>query len=152
VRAAQARPLLGHLDPLFLELVEQVQADLRSVFGTANVLTLPISGTGSAGMETCLVNLLEPGDRALVAVQGVFGERMAAIAERAGARVLRVEAPMGEIVAPERLVEAIERERPELVALVHAETSTGVAQPVAEAARAAGAAGGRGGGGRGKAA
>jgi alanine-glyoxylate transaminase/serine-glyoxylate transaminase/serine-pyruvate transaminase len=137
VRAAQARPLLGHLDPLFLELVEQVQQDLRSVFGTANALTLPISGTGSAGMEACLVNLLEPGDTALVAVQGVFGERMVAIAERAGARAVRVDAPMGEIVPPERLVVAIERERPDLVALVHAETSTGVAQPVDEAARAA---------------
>lgn len=137
VRAALARPLVGHLDPAFLALLDRVQRRLGALFRAGDALALPLSGTGSAGMEACLVNLLEPGDRALVAVQGVFGERLCAIAERAGARTVRVEAEMGEIIEPARLVEAIERERPDLVALVHAETSTGVAQPVAEVGRAA---------------
>ncbi len=137
VREALARPLLGHLDPAFLEIQDETQAALRQVFRTSNALTLPLSGTGSAGMEACLVNLLEPGDEVVVAVNGVFGERIAAIALRCGARPIRVEAPMGESVPPERLVEAIRRHRPRAVALVHAETSTGVAQPVEPIARAA---------------
>ena len=141
VRAALARPLVGHLDPAVLALLDDVQAKLRAVFRTDAPLVLPISGTGSAGMEACLVNLLEPGDSLLVAVNGVFGERMCAIGERCGARVLRVEAEMGQIVPPERLIAEIDARRPDVVALVHAETSTGVAQPVAEVARAARAAG-----------
>jgi alanine-glyoxylate transaminase/serine-glyoxylate transaminase/serine-pyruvate transaminase len=137
VREALARPLIGHLDPLFLRILDETQASLRRVFRTENALTLPLSGTGSAGMEACLVNLLEPGDEIVVGVNGVFGERLAAIALRCGASPVRVEAPMGEIVPPERLAEAIRRHRPRAVALVHAETSAGVAQPVAEVARVA---------------
>ncbi len=138
VREALARPLIGHLDPAFLALLDEVQAQLSTVFRTPDgALTLPISGTGSAGMEACLVNLLEPDDLLLVAVNGVFGERMAVIGERCGARVHRVEAEMGEIVAPKRLVAEIEARRPDVVALVHAETSTGVAQPIADVAHAA---------------
>ena len=142
VRAALARPLVGHLDPAFLALLDDLQSQLLRVFGAPEgSLALPISGTGSAGMEACLVNLLEPSDSLLVAVNGVFGERMAAIGERSGARVQRVEAEMGEIVPADRLVAEIEARRPDVVALVHAETSTGVAQPVVEVARAARAAG-----------
>lgn len=142
VRAALALPLVGHLDPAFLELLDEVQRQLLALFRAPDgALALPISGTGSAGMEACLVNLLEPGDGLLVAVNGVFGERMAAIGERCGARLLRVEAEMGEIVPPERIIAAIEAHRPEVVALVHAETSTGVAQPVKEVAAAARASG-----------
>jgi alanine-glyoxylate transaminase/serine-glyoxylate transaminase/serine-pyruvate transaminase len=137
VLEAMARPVVGHLDPAFLEILDEVQGMLRQVFRTDHALTLPISGTGSAGMETCLVNLLEPEDTALVLVQGVFGERMCSIVERIGARAVRVEAELGEIVPPKRVAEALERHRPNLVALVHAETSTGVAQPVAEVARMA---------------
>jgi alanine-glyoxylate transaminase/serine-glyoxylate transaminase/serine-pyruvate transaminase len=137
VRRAAARPMIGHLHPEFLAVLDEVQAMLRRVFRTSNPLTFPLSATGSAGMEACLVNLLEPGDTALIAVQGVFGERMVSIVERCGARALRVQAPMGEIISPARLIGAIERERPNLVALVHAETSTGVAQPVREVTRAA---------------
>jgi alanine-glyoxylate transaminase/serine-glyoxylate transaminase/serine-pyruvate transaminase len=132
-----ARPMIGHLDPAFLAVLDEVQDALRQVFRTRNPVTLPISGTGSAGMEACLVNLLEPGDTALVAVQGVFGERMTSIVGRCGAEAVRVEAEMGEIIEAERLVREIESTRPQLVALVHAETSTGVAQPIAEAAQAA---------------
>ncbi len=138
VREALARPLVGHLDPAFLGLLDDLQRQLLRVFrAPGGSLALPISGTGSAGMEACLVNLLEPGDSLLVAVNGVFGERMAVIGERCGARVHRVEAEMGEIVSPARLVAEIGSRRPDVVALVHAETSTGVAQPVADVARAA---------------
>ena len=142
VRVALARPLVGHLDPAFLALLDELQRQLLRIFrAPAGSLAVPISGTGSAGMEACLVNLIEPGASLLVAVNGVFGERMAAIGERSGARVQRVEAALGEIVPPERLVAEIEAQRPDVVALVHAETSTGVAQPVIEVARAARAAG-----------
>jgi len=142
VRQALAQPVIGHLDPAFLALLDEVQEMLRSVLRTSNTLTLPISATGSGGMETCLVNLLEPEDKAVIGVHGVFGERMCAIVERIGATLIRVEAEMGEILEPERMIGVIEEQRPALVALVHAETSTGVAQPIqeiADAARATGA-------------
>jgi alanine-glyoxylate transaminase/serine-glyoxylate transaminase/serine-pyruvate transaminase len=130
VRQALAQPLVGHLDPAFLQLLDELQGMLRSLFRTSNERTLPLSGTGSAGMEACLVNLLEPGETAVIAVCGVFGQRMSEVVERAGAKAVRVEAPMGEAVPPEQLCDAIDAHRPRLVALVHAETSTGVAQPV----------------------
>ncbi len=137
VLRALAHPMIGHLDPAFLGVLDRVQEQLRTVFATENALTLPLSATGSGGMEACLVNLLEPGDRALVAVQGVFGERMVSVVERAGAQAIRVEADMGEIIPPDRLIAEVQATRPDLVALVHAETSTGVAQPVREVAHAA---------------
>jgi alanine-glyoxylate transaminase/serine-glyoxylate transaminase/serine-pyruvate transaminase len=137
VLRALAQPMIGHLDPAFLRRLDRVQAQLRGLFRAETALCFPLSATGSAGMEACLVNLLEPGERALVAVQGVFGDRMCQVVERAGAKALRVEAAMGEIVPPARMIERIRAEAPELVAMVHAETSTGVAQPVAEVARAA---------------
>jgi alanine-glyoxylate transaminase/serine-glyoxylate transaminase/serine-pyruvate transaminase len=137
VREAMAQPVIGHLDPHFLSILERVQGMLRSVFGTREALTLPVSGTGSAGMETCLVNLLEPGDTALVGVHGVFGQRMLSIVERCGACAVSVEAEMGQIIEPGRFIEAIRAQRPDLVALVHAETSTGAEQPVPEIAQAA---------------
>ena len=125
VLAAQASPLLGHLDPVFLEILDEVQERLRRLFGTANAMTLPLSGTGSAGMEACFANLVEPGDKVLVGVAGVFGERMCDTA-----------AP-GAILSDEEMGAAIAREAPKLVAFVHAETSTGVLQPVEAIARAA---------------
>jgi alanine-glyoxylate transaminase/serine-glyoxylate transaminase/serine-pyruvate transaminase len=137
VLAALSRPLIGHLDPAFLALLDRVQSQLRAVFRAPDGLTLPLSGTGSAGMEACLVNLLEPGETALIGICGVFGERMAVIAERCRAQVVRVEADMGQIVEPARMIEAIRAVRPALVGFVHAETSTGVAQPVEAIARAA---------------
>lgn len=141
VRRALAQPMIGHLDPAFLAVLDRVQEQLGELFRMRDALALPISATGSAGMEACFANLLEPGERALIAVQGVFGERMTSVAERCGAKPIRVEADMGEIIPPGRLIDAIERHRPELVGLVHAETSTGVAQPVSEVAHAARAAG-----------
>ena len=142
VLAALARPTIGHLDPVFLRVMDEVRARLREVFRTRNEMTLAVSGTGSAGMETVFVNLVEPGDRVLVAVNGVFGGRMVDVAQRCGATVEQVEAPWGRAFEQEQIIDAIRRTRPKLVAVVNAETSTGVHQPVdrlGAAAREAGA-------------
>ncbi len=129
---ALTRPVLGHLDSEFLSLVAETCERLRRVFRTRNRLTLPVSGTGSLGMEACLVSLLEPGEVAVVAVNGYFGERLCEVARRAGAEVVRVEAEWGTAVDPGRLLEA-QQAAPQarLVAVVHAETSTGVRNDVA---------------------
>ncbi len=129
VTAALARPVLGHLDPEFLFLLEETCERLRAVFRTANRLTLPVSGTGSAGMEAALVNVVHAGDVVVVGVNGLFGERMAEVAARQGAEVVRVEAPWGEPLDPEALLRA--HPSPAVIALVHAETSTGVRNDVA---------------------
>jgi len=133
VLRAMSQPLVGHLDPAFLEIMEEAKGLLRQVFQTENALTLPISATGSAGMEACLVNLLEPGDKAIVGVNGVFGTRMVDIVRRCGAEPIEVVAPWGRIVDPDDVVRAL-REAPEakVVCLVHAETSTGAWQPLEE--------------------
>lgn len=127
--AALCRPLLGHLDPELLGLLDDLCARLRLVFGTSNQMTLPISGTGSAGMEAAFVNLVDPGDVVVIGVNGVFGERMCDVASRCGAEVVRVEAPWGQPIQPERLLEA--HPSPKIIAVVHAETSTGVRNDVA---------------------
>jgi alanine-glyoxylate transaminase/serine-glyoxylate transaminase/serine-pyruvate transaminase len=131
-------PLLGHLDPEFLEIMNETGELLRYVFQTSNTLTLAMSGTGSAGMDTILSNLLEPGDKAIIAVCGVFGERMVDIALRNGAEVKVIQGEWGRIVEPEA-VEAAFREVPQakLLAVVHAETSTGVLQPLTDLAAVA---------------
>jgi alanine-glyoxylate transaminase/serine-glyoxylate transaminase/serine-pyruvate transaminase len=126
-----ATPLLGHLDPKFLEILNESQEMLRQVFQTKNALTFPVSGTGMAGMEACVVNLLEPGDRMLVCVNGVFGQRMVDVAQRAGATVTTVERPMGEVFDLGQVREAVNKARPKVVGIVHAETSTGAWQPIA---------------------
>lgn len=141
VLRSMATPLLGHLDPQFIEVMNDIQAMLRTLFRTDNEMTLAISGPGTAGMECCLVNLLEPGDEAVVCVHGVFGARLAEIAERAGAKVIRVEAPWGEATDPAKVEEALHGRRPKLVAVVQGETSTGVLQPLEELARLARGAG-----------
>jgi alanine-glyoxylate transaminase/serine-glyoxylate transaminase/serine-pyruvate transaminase len=130
-------PLLGHLDPEFVSLMDETQALLRYAFQTTNELTLAISGTGTAGMETMVVNLIEPGDRMLVCINGVFGARMKDIAERAGAQVTSIERPYGQVFDPDEVKNAVHRIRPKVVGLVHAETSTGAWQPVEEIARIA---------------
>lgn len=141
VLAALAEPLLGHLDPAFLAIADEVQSRLRALFGTANQLTIPLASTGSGGMEACFANLVEAGERVLVGVAGVFGERMCDVAARHGAEVLRVETEWGTALDEDAMIAAIEREQPAAVAVVHAETSTGVRQPVERIARAARAAG-----------
>jgi alanine-glyoxylate transaminase/serine-glyoxylate transaminase/serine-pyruvate transaminase len=132
VMEALQRPVLGHLDPDFLAVLDEIGDRLRAVFQTANTLTLPMSGTGSAGMETCFVNLVEPGDTAIIGVNGVFGERMCEVARRCGAEVVRVDEPWGRAIDPQRLIDA-QRAHPgaRVLAVVHAETSTGVQNDVA---------------------
>jgi len=138
VLAALGRPTIGHLDPAFLGQLDEVQDELRRVFRTQNRLTLPISGTGSAGMEACLANLIEDGDDVVVGVNGVFGTRMVDVATRLGARVVPVEAEWGSVIPAEAVREALKRcQRPRLVALIHAETSTGAWQPIPDIVRIA---------------
>jgi len=135
VLQAMASPVLGHLDPAFLAIMDETMSLLRYVFQTENELTFPISGTGSAGMEACLVNLLEPGDRAVIGVNGFFGQRMAEIARRCGADVTVVEAPWGQAVDPQQIQRVLGQGKAKVVAVVHVETSTGVLQPLEEVIR-----------------
>jgi alanine-glyoxylate transaminase/serine-glyoxylate transaminase/serine-pyruvate transaminase len=130
VLQAMAHPLVGHLDPKFIELMKEVQELLRYVFQTKNPLTLPISGTGSAGMESTIANLIEPGDSILIGVNGYFGERLCDIADRYGAVVHRLDKPWGEVLSPEEIDAALKRQPAKVVALVHAETSTGALTPL----------------------
>jgi alanine-glyoxylate transaminase / serine-glyoxylate transaminase / serine-pyruvate transaminase len=131
VLRALSTPLLGHMDPAFLAIMDEIQALLRVVFQTENRFTVAISGTGSAGMEASIVNVVEPGDAVIVGVNGVFGTRLATIVERCGGKAIRVEAPWGQIVEPEAIEQALRRSGPvKAVAIVHAETSTGAWQPL----------------------
>jgi alanine-glyoxylate transaminase / serine-glyoxylate transaminase / serine-pyruvate transaminase len=126
---ALGRPMLGHLDPEFVALLDETCERLRAVFRTANPMTLPISGTGSAGMEAVFVNTVGPGDVVVVGVNGVFGERMCDVATRCGAEVVRVDVEWGRPVPPEQLLAA--HPAPKVIAVVHAETSTGVRSDIA---------------------
>src|SRR3954471_1270316 len=130
VLEALAPPTIGHLDPVFLRLMGDVRAKLRQVFKTTNEMTLAVSGTGSAGMETLFANLLEPGDKALICVNGVFGQRMTDVAGRCGAVVETIEKPFGQVFDQNEIIAAVDRVRPRVVAIVHAETSTGAHQPI----------------------
>ncbi len=143
VLLAMAQPTIGHLDPAFVGMMEEVKASLQYVFRTRNNVTLPISAPGSAGMEASLANLVEPGDKVVVCRNGVFGARMADIVGRVGGTAVLVDNAFGEAVDPDRLADAL-RKNPDtkLVAFVHAETSTGVlsdAQAIADVAHRAGA-------------
>lgn len=135
VYRALAAPVVGHLDPEFLQVMEDNKSLLQMAFQTANRLTLPISGTGSAGMEACLVNIVEPGDAVLICINGVFGMRMKDVAERCGAEVTAVEVAWGEAIAAEQIEAALKQRAYKLVGIVHAETSTGVLQPLVDIAR-----------------
>jgi alanine-glyoxylate transaminase/serine-glyoxylate transaminase/serine-pyruvate transaminase len=135
VLQALSLPVVAHLDPKFLEIMDQSMAMLREVFQTKNRLALPMSGTGSAGMETCFVNLLEPGDTVLIGVNGVFGTRMVDVAQRCGAQVDRVEAEWGTALDAQSFKNALAKKTYKVVAIVHAETSTGVLQPLDDIAK-----------------
>ena len=137
VLQAMAAPCIGHLDPYFLSVMDETQQLIRFVFQTQNELTIPVSGTGSAGMETCFVNLVEPGDEVVVCVNGVFGTRMSDIVVRLGGRLIRVETEWGKAVDPEAVRNAVRGKSPKIVAVVHAETSTGVCTPLEELSRIA---------------
>lgn len=131
VLRALATPLLGHLDPAFLTVMNDIQTLLRNVFQTTNRFTIAVSGTGSAGMEAAVVNLVEPGDSVIVGVNGAFGARLATVVERCGGKAIRVETPWGDIIEPDMVEQALRRSGPvKAVAVVHAETSTGVWQPI----------------------
>ncbi len=132
VLRAMCTPLLGHLDPEFLTIMDQTQEMLRQVFQTKNQLTFPVSATGSAGMETCVVNLIEPGDKMLVCVKGYFGQRLVEVAGRADAAVTVIERPWGDVFELDQIREALKKVRPKVLAIVHAETSTGAWQPIDE--------------------
>ena len=136
VLAALARPTVGHLDPYYLQVMDELQTMLREVFRTQNRLTMAISGTGSAGQEAAVANLVEPGERVLVCVNGVFGGRLADMAERAGGEVTKLERPWGEVFTVAEVKEALARVKPRVVAIVLAETSTGAWQPIEEIAAA----------------
>ncbi len=134
VLAAMAAPTVGHLDPYYLELMNGMQGMLREVFRTRNEMTMAVSGTGSAGMEAAVVNLVEPGDNMLVCINGVFGQRMADVAARAGAQVTTIERPWGEVFTPSQIKQALADAKPKVVGIVMAETSTGASQPIEEIA------------------
>lgn len=131
VLEALSRPTIGHLDPDLLKILDETQGMLRQVFGTKNPLTLPMSATGSGGMETCFVNLVEPGERVAICRNGVFGGRMAEVARRCGAHVTLVDAPFGEALDPDQVSKAVRGQSFKVLAVVHAETSTGVLQDLA---------------------
>lgn len=137
VLAAMGLPILGHLDPEFMRIMDECQTMMRRVFRTANDVTLATPGTGTSGMEAAVMNLLQPGDRAIVGICGYFGERIAQMAARTGAEVTRVTAPWGSPIAPDDIARALRDGPARLVAIVHAETSTGVRQPVEPIARLA---------------
>ncbi len=137
VLQAMASPCIGHLDPYFLEIMDETQELLRFLFQTENSLTIPVSGTGSSGMETCLVNLVEPGDKVLVCVNGVFGTRMCDIVTRIGGQLIRVDAPWGRAIDPDDVRRATKDKGASLIAVVHAETSTGACSPVADISKVA---------------
>ena len=132
VLRALAANTVGHLDPYFLKIMDDMQKMLRELFHTKNQLTMAISATGSAGMECTVVNLIEPGDPMIVCVNGVFGARMFDVAQRAGADVTRLDRPWGEVFRPEDLKEALHKVKPKVVGIVMAETSTGALQPLEE--------------------
>jgi alanine-glyoxylate transaminase/serine-glyoxylate transaminase/serine-pyruvate transaminase len=129
VASAMVRPMLGHLDPEFIDLLDETNERLRQVFDTSNPLTFPVSGTGSAGMEAAFVNFVRPDDVVVVGVNGVFGERMCDVAGRCGADVVRVDAPWGSPLDPQQVLDA--HPSPAVIAVVHAETSTGVRNDIA---------------------
>lgn len=129
VYEAMSKPMVGYLDPFFFQVNEEVRTGLQQVFGTKNDLTLAISGTGSAGMEAAVSNFVDPGTKLLVFSAGYFAERIAEMGRRHGANLVRAEKPWGEVFTEAEAREAIEREKPQLVAFVHAETSTGALQP-----------------------
>ena len=135
VLRAMASPLVGHLDPYFLEIMERTQDLLRMVFETQNRLTIPISGTGSAAMEASLANLIEPGDEILICINGYFGLRLVDMAQRYGAEVRTIARPWGEVFTADEVRDALAQKSAKIVAIVHAETSTGAQQPLEDISR-----------------
>lgn len=132
---ALSRPTIGHLDPKFISIMDEVKGLLQTLMNTKNRLTIPISGTGSAGMEASFVNLVEPGDEVLILINGVFGKRMEDVATRLGAKVDVLEFEWGTTVDPQTVADKLRKKTYSLVAVVHAETSTGVLNPISQIAK-----------------
>ncbi|HAC62454.1 MAG TPA: alanine--glyoxylate aminotransferase [Cyanothece sp. UBA12306] len=130
VLAAMSLPPIGHLDPFYLKMMDEIQGLLRYVWQTNNTLTISVSGTGSAGMEATIANVVEPGDKVLVGVMGYFGHRLVDMASRYGAEVEQLTKPWGQVFSLEELKQGLETHRPQVLALVNAETSTGARQPL----------------------
>ena len=130
VLEAMAAPMMGHLDPVFLETMDRIQDLLRYTFQTENLLTIPVTGTGSAAMETSVANMIEPGDAMLVCVNGFFGERIVEMARRYRAEVETIRRPMGEVFTLQEVEQALDAHPAKVVAIVHGETSTGAQQPL----------------------
>lgn len=137
VYKALSSPVIGYLDPVYLKVLDRIGELLPPVFGTQNRLTNAMPGTGSSGMEACIANLIEPGDRVLISVNGFFGDRIRQMAERQAAEITVIETEWGKPVDPERVEAELKKKSYKLIALVHAETSTGVLQPVDDIARLA---------------
>lgn len=135
VLQAISTPVVWHLDPEFLQVMEEVKILLKNIFETSNDFTIPISGTGSAGMEAALANIIEPGDQALVCTNGYFGFRMVEMIKHHGGAVNEITAPWGEPIDPSAVEDEIRRNKEKVVCIVHAETSTGVLQPLEEISR-----------------
>jgi len=134
VLQAMTAPCIGHLDPYFLSIMDETQRLLKYLFQTENPFTIPVSGTGSAGMETCFVNLVEPDEEVVVCINGVFGTRMADIVRRLGGQLIQVDGEWGRAIDPEAVRKVVQGKNPKLIAVVHAETSTGVCQPLEDIA------------------
>lgn len=128
VTAAMTRPMVGYLDPTFLQVMDEIQAMLRYLFQTQNTMTLPISGTGTAGMETAVANMVEPSDNVLVCIHGYFGMRIAEMARRYGGNVETITKPWGEVFQPDEIRDTLQKRPAQVVAIVHGETSTGARQ------------------------
>jgi len=137
VLRALSFPIVGHLDPYFMEVMDDTVELLRYAFKTKNQITFPISGTGSAGMESAICNVVERGDEIVACINGFFGERIREIIDRCGGRSIEVRAPWGKIIEKEAVEEALANSNAKAVAIVHAETSTGVLQPLREIAKIA---------------
>jgi len=129
VLSKMSLPQVGHLDPYFLELMEDIKALLRYSFQTKNEFTIPVSGTGSAAMEACVANMIEPGDKFLIGINGYFGNRLVDMAGRYGADISTMNKPWGQVFSLKEIEENMEKHKPKVLALVHAETSTGARQP-----------------------
>ena len=137
VVAAMGAPIMGHMDPVFTGIMDEIRQMLGEVFQTKNAVSISLPGGGMAGMQASFTNLIEPGDTVIVGVAGYFAGRMVSIVERLGARVIKVETAWGTIIHPEAIESVLKREKVKAVAIVHGETSTGVEQPVAEISRLA---------------
>jgi alanine-glyoxylate transaminase/serine-glyoxylate transaminase/serine-pyruvate transaminase len=136
VYRAMAQPVIGYLDPVFIQLIDDTQRPLRTIFRTENDMTMAISGTGTCGMEAAIYNIVEPGDNVIVCLNGFFGTRMAEMARRCGANVVPVEAEWGRIIEPEQIADALKASgKTKAVMIVHGETSTGILQPLEEISR-----------------